>query len=58
VCAFTGTGFGWLTAAGGAFQSELPANSRPLIEKIAPKTSTLDKPAAKFRALITCAIVV
>ncbi len=51
--AFTGTGFGRLAEAGGAFQSELLcASSGPLIEKTASPISTLEELATEFRDFI------
>jgi hypothetical protein len=53
VFAFTGTGFGRLTAVGGAFQSELLcASSGPPIEKTASTISALEQLAAEFRNFI------
>jgi hypothetical protein len=52
--AFPATGFGRLTAVGGAFQSELLcASSDPLIEKAANAISALEQPVAKFRDFLT-----
>jgi hypothetical protein len=57
VFAFTGTGFGRLTAVGGAFQSELLcASSGPLIEKTASTISALKQLAAEFRDFLIRAI--
>jgi hypothetical protein len=52
--AFPATGFGRLTAVGGAFQPELLcASSVPLIEKTANTISAPEQVAGEFRDFLT-----